>query len=321
MASLYNAFYIILFTSLIGGVFTIVSFLINRIFRIVLPLWAGFGGMALYVVPVFSPGLFPVSPERQIWVEGYKLASVIWGCGIILSALCCLLRMQMGYRAINCCRICDERHINSICVQCAVAAKLKIIPTVYFGGLDDPACVIGVVHPKIILNKKVAARLSEVQLTAVLEHEIMHIKRGHMVLGRINDVICILNWFNPIAWAAKREFDVLCEIDCDRSALSVLRGKIDHKEYALTMLRLLELSAVGVSVSGVSLSVSGFLLTKRRMVLVMNNRSALYRIFSTLILLTAVILVICFSVKVSRGYFYPYPAYSKGTEYSQAVQP
>ena len=249
MASLYNAFYIILFTSLIGGVFTIVSFLINRIFRIVLPLWAGFGGMALYVVPVFSPGLFPVSPERQIWVEGYKLASVIWGCGIILSALCCLLRMQMGYRAINCCRICDERHINSICVQCAVAAKLKNIPTVYFGGLDDPACVIGVVH-----------------LTAVLEHEIMHIKRGHMVLGRINDVICILNWFNPIAWAAKREFDVLCEIDCDRSALSVLRGKIDHKEYALTMLRLLELSAVGVSVSGVSMSVSGFLLTKRRMV-------------------------------------------------------
>lgn len=187
---------------------------------------------------------------------------------------------------------------------------------IYFGDLEDPACVVGIMQPKIILNRRVIAELTEAELAAVLSHEIIHIKRRHMILGRIYDCVCILNWFNPFVWLAKKEFDVFCENDCDRNTLALLKGKTGPREYALTMLKLLELSTAGISVSGSCLSASGFLLTKRRMVLVMNRRMKVYGILSKIAILIAFIGVIWFSVRISRGYFYPYPAYSKVTEYS-----
>lgn len=116
----------------------------------------------------------------------------------------------------------------------------------------------------------------------------------------------------------KKEFDVLCEIDCDKHTLKALRGSIDHKEYAQTMLRLLEQAAAGVSVSGSRLSVSGFLAAKRRVALIMNQQSARSGIFSKVILAVAVITVIYFSAVMSRGHFYPYPAYYRGIEYNQS---
>lgn len=321
MEILYNAFYIILFTTMMGSVFTLLCLLMNRVFRIALPLWSGILGMALYVVPVLSPGLFLVSPEEQVWLKGYETASMVWACGIMAFVPYSLLRILFARRAISGCQACDEESIGVICARCAAMAGLKRIPEIYFGVLDDPACVVGTLRPKILLNREVAVGLTDTQLTAVLGHEIMHIKRGHMVLGKIFACICVLNWPNPFVWMAKKEFDVLCEIDCDKHTLKALRVSIDHKVYAQTMLRLLEQAAAGVSVSGSRLSVSGFLAAKRRVALIMNRQSARSGIFSKAILAVAVIMVIYLSAVMSRGHFYPYPAYYRGIEYSQTYMP
>lgn len=311
-----NAFYIVLFTTLVGAIFTILALLFNRVFRIVLPLWFGTFGMLLYIFPIIAPRLFLVSPEVQIWIKEYQIASAIWICGIILLTLYNLLKIIFAHWAMDGYQICNDERINTICAQCTKMAGLKNIPTIYFGTLDDPACVIGVLRPAIILNEKIIIGLTETQLMAVLGHEVMHIKRRHMVLDKIYDCICVLNWFNPLVWVAKKEFDALCETDCDKSTLVTLNGKISDKEYALTMLCLLELSTMGGSISGNRLGVTGFLLSRRRIVLVMSRQSKLWRTISKIALIMVVVAIICFSIMVSRGYFYPYPAYNVGIEYS-----
>lgn len=316
MAAVCKLFYIVVFTSLIGSVFTVFSLLTDRVFRLTTPLWAGVLGMALYVVPVPAPGLFLISPREQTWVEGYLTACALWCLGVILSALYRLLKILFAQRAAAGCLPCGEERIQRICARCAAMAGLRKIPEVLFCALENPACVTGVLRPRILLNRDIAARLTEGQLTAVLEHEVMHIKRGHMLLGRIYDCVCILNWMNPFVWVAKKEFDILCENDCDRNSLAALRGKMEPREYAMTMARLLELSAAGVSSSGSSLSASGYLTTKRRMILILKRQSEIYRVLSAVVLLLALLLAICFSVSISRGYFYPYPAYSRGVEKS-----
>lgn len=311
-----NAFYIILFTTVVGAIFTILALLFNHVFHIVLPLWFGIFGMLLYIFPVIAPGLFLISPEIQVWLKGYRIASALWICGIILFALYNLLKIIFAHRAMNGYQICNDERIKTICAQCAKMAGLKNIPMIYFGTLDDPACVIGVLRPAIILNEKVIIGLTETQLMAVLGHEVMHMKRRHMVLDKIYDCICVLNWFNPLVWVAKKEFDALCETDCDKNTLVALRDKISDKDYALTMLCLLELQATGGSIIGNSLGVTGFLLSRRRIVLVMGRQSKLWSIISKIALIMVVIAIICFSIMVSRGHFYPYPAYNVGIEYS-----
>ncbi len=317
MRILYSVFYIIIFITVIGSAFTLLCLLMSRVFRMALPLGSGILGMALYVVPVLAPGLFLVSPEEQIWLKGYEIAGAVWAWGIVALAAYNLFRLLFARRAMAGCRICDEEQICRVCVECAELAGLKRIPEICFGGLHDPACVVGCLRPRIILNRKVVEGLTQAQLTAVLAHEVTHIKRGHMIWGRIFAGICVLNWFNPFVWMAKREFDVLCETDCDKFALRALREKIDRKTYALTMLGLLEQSAAAVSVSGNRLSASGFLEVKRRVALLRNRQSPMADVLTGVILAAAVIAVFCLSATASRGHFYPYPAYQTGVEYSQ----
>lgn len=317
MQILNNMFYIILFTTVVGSIFTISALMLNRVFHIVLPLWFGNLGMFMYIFPILAPGLFLVSPETQMWLKGYQTACTIWSCGILFFVLYNLLRSIFARRAMEGYQVCNDERIKFVCAQCAEMAGLKNIPMIYFGTLDDIACVTGVLRPTIIINRNAVAELTETQLMAVLGHEVIHIKRGHMISDKIFDWICVLNWLNPLVWVAGKEFDALCETDCDKNALVVLKDKISDKEYALTMLHCLELSAVGSNMRGSSLSVTGFLLTRRRIVQVMNRQSGIRSVISTIVLIIVVTAVICFSVMVSRGHFYPYPAYSTGIEYGE----
>ena len=154
------------------------------------------------------------------------------------------------------------------------------------------------------------------ELTTVICHEVTHIKRGHILLGRIYDYICILNWFNPLAWIAKKDFAVHCEVDCDRNALASLEKEITDTGYANAMIRLLELTTIHTGNEGHGFSALGFLLTKRRIELIMSKPKKTKKVIMTVVLVLLLAIVILFSMMLSRGHFYPYPAYDTATEYS-----
>ena len=137
-------------------------------------------------------------------------------------------------------------------------------------------------------------------------------------MGRIYDYICILNWPNPLGWIAKKEFAVHCEIDCDQRALARLENRATNVDYAGAMVRLLGLSAVQNSGGVGGMSALGFLVAKRRMELIMCRPGKAKKIIAILVLGLLLSLIILFSIFISRGYFYPYPAYqsSSGYEYS-----
>lgn len=94
------------------------------------------------------------------------------------------------------------------------------------------------------MSKTVIEKLTDGELSAVFIHELTHIKRKHILLERIYDYVCILNWLNPFAWIAKGDFSLHCETDCDCNALKFSQGKVTETEYAAAIIRLLELSTV-----------------------------------------------------------------------------
>ena len=64
-----DTFNIILFVTAVGSVFTIVSLAADRILHFTPPLWFSICGMAAYVLPVLSPGLYLVPPEPHSWIQ------------------------------------------------------------------------------------------------------------------------------------------------------------------------------------------------------------------------------------------------------------
>lgn len=315
-----DVFNIILFVSVIGSAFTILSLLVNRVLRFTLPLWFSICGMAAYIIPLLAPGLYLIPPEEHAWRDFYYIICTVWFCGTILFILFDIIRIILAHRAIRNYRVCDDERITAICTHCCKLADLKEVPLVYFGTLDDPACVAGILHPAIILNETIIKQLADMELTTVICHEVTHIKRGHILLGRIYDYICILNWFNPLAWIAKKDFAVHCEVDCDRNALASLEKEITDTGYANAMIRLLELTTIHTGNEGHGFSALGFLLTKRRIELIMSKPKKTKKVIMTVVLVLLLAIVILFSMMLSRGHFYPYPAYDTDTEYRYVEQ-
>lgn len=78
-----DVFNIILFVSVIGGAFTILSLLANRVLRFTLPLWFSICGMAAYIIPLLAPGLYLIPPEEHAWREFYYIVCTVWFCGAV----------------------------------------------------------------------------------------------------------------------------------------------------------------------------------------------------------------------------------------------
>lgn len=311
-----DIFYIIVFMSMTGSVFTILSLWVNRVMHCVLPFWFTVCGMVVYLIPLTAPELWLIAPDEHQWIDGFGTASTVWLCGVIFCMAYDVIRTLLAKRAIQGCRVCDDTRINHIVRDGAGFTGLNKIPKVYFGNLDDSACVAGILQPMIILNKTVIEQLTDAELTMVICHETMHIRHHHIILGRVCDFICIINWFNPFVWIMKQDFCMHCETDCDSAVLVMLNNHITCADYANTLVRLLELSTATDGRKRYGMSALGFLMTKSRIQLIMGRTTRLKKVVTTAVLLMHITIVFSFSLIMSRGYFYPYPANCNSAEYS-----
>jgi beta-lactamase regulating signal transducer with metallopeptidase domain len=213
-------------------------------------------------------------------------------------------------------RVCDDERINRIYYDCISISGLKEAPVLYFGMLNEPACVVTFFHPVIILNEVIVKQLMEKELVIVLCHELTHIKRRHHIYQNIYNLINILHWFNLFAWISKNDFAEHCEIDCDQKSLSIMNCKVTEIEYATTMLHLMELSSSHCKHKVGGIEALGYLHAKQRMNVILNELTRVWRIICMVILVLFITLTLLYSVYVSRSYFYPYPAYDIASEYS-----
>lgn len=317
MTSLGHLFNIILFVTFVGGVFTFLSLIARKALHLILPLWFGICGIIFYLVPFILPNLWLIPPEETSWIYGYRAACVVWFAGMLLFSAYYAARSALARCALKRYPPCDNARINRICSDCAAASGLKKAPPLFFGSLNEPACVLTGPRPAIILNSSIAARLTDRELKIILCHEVTHIKRKHHLYRPVFDIVSILHWFNPLVWIARNDFAEHCEIDCDKSALSVLKDSVSGHDYAAAMLRLMELSSVHGGQNGKGAEALGFILAGRRMSHILKQPSKYRLIAGRVVLLLLLVFTIILSACASRGHFYPYPAHSGAVEYSE----
>ena len=309
-----NLFYIVLFTSLIGSIFSIFLLLVKKVLHLALPLWLGICGRAFFLVPVALPFLHLIPPENPQWIHEYEIACRIWLMGAAAFGVYSLVRGFLARRALRRYRPCHDARIHKIFAGCVIASGLKKEPALYFGTLCEPACVTAVFHPAIILREDIAGQLTDQELFIVLCHEVTHIRRGHLLFQALAGLTCILQWFNPFAWISKNDFAAQGEMDCDQSALSAMRGRVTGTEYATAMLRLMELSAKGRKRRGHDIAALGFLLARERLHHILHGAPEIKNTVGTAVMVLLLAFTLLFSMYVSRFYFYPYPGYTVSIE-------
>lgn len=131
---------------------------------------------------------------------------------------------------------------NSLCKEKITEFGLKRKVEIYINNNLKTPITFGFVKPRIILQNHVLA--DEKLLDHVLIHELMHIKKFHILLNHLINIVACLYWYNPLLWLGLKYIDQDIEINCDKLVVQQLGDTIkNRKEYCISMLKLLEIES------------------------------------------------------------------------------
>ena len=98
--------------------------------------------------------------------------------------------------------------------------------------------VVGVFRPILLLPHAIAERLTPPQLTAVLAHEMCHIRRRDNLRAAIHMIVEAVFWFHPLVWWVGAKLVEERERACDEE---VLRQGSEPRAYAEAILNVCKL--------------------------------------------------------------------------------
>ena len=128
---------------------------------------------------------------------------------------------------------------NTLCEKKISEFGLKRKVRIYINNNFKTPLTFGILRPKIILQDHILA--DEKLLDHVLIHELMHIKKFHILLNHLVNIIACLYWYNPLLWLSLKYIDQDIEINCDKLVVQQLGDTIkNRKEYCISMLKLVE---------------------------------------------------------------------------------
>ncbi len=120
---------------------------------------------------------------------------------------------------------------------------LKLVPVVAYCERVAVPTVIGVLRPMILLPATLTTGLTTDELSAILSHELAHIRRYDLWMNLLQRIIESLLFFHPVVWLLSRRLSAEREICCDDL---VIRSGRQPMNYAGALLRMAELCA-GIS--------------------------------------------------------------------------
>lgn len=128
---------------------------------------------------------------------------------------------------------------NSLCKVKIREFGLKRKVEIYINNNLKTPLTFGILKPKIILQDHILA--DEKLLDHVLIHELMHIKKFHILLNHLVNIVACLYWYNPILWLSLKYIDQDIEINCDKLVVENLGDtRKNRKTYCSSMLKLVE---------------------------------------------------------------------------------
>ena len=157
-------------------------------------------------------------------------------------------------------------------------------PALYCSDALKTSLMCGVLHPRIILP---TGPLDAEQLSNILRHELMHFRRRDTLYKWFAAAVLSLQWFNPLAWLARREIGRACELSCDEMLLRSMNRE-EKQSYGNTLLHMAASSSLPAGVVATSFSTEKRNL-KERLRQIMTYRKSRARVLAAvlaLILLT-----------------------------------
>jgi len=165
------------------------------------------------------------------------LLMIVWAIGGVLFWAVVACRYVTITRIIRSARPIDEGPLRVSLEQIALDLKLRRVPDLLATETVTSPFLFGLTQPRIVLPDALLGRLSDLELKAVLTHELVHWKRHDTWIGWLQVLGQSIYWFHPLVWWANRQIRHERECVCDEMVLSL--GRISPRQYGESIVRVL----------------------------------------------------------------------------------
>lgn len=181
-----------------------------------------FGSISMTNCVRSAESYFPITYKVNILEDVFQFISVIWIVIVLAFVIAFIILYAMTIYELK-----DSEHLRG---------------NIYLSHKTESPAVYGIVRPKII----VPYYLKEKDLTFIVMHEKIHIKRLDNLWRVLAFITAAFHWYNPLSWVFLKCFLSDIELSCDEKVISK-RSEENKKAYALSLIEFAENKNVLVS--------------------------------------------------------------------------
>lgn len=186
--------------------------------------------------PLASSAFAPLS------IEAIRLSLLlIWGTGSTLLLAWTLAQFHRFNGHLRRCATDASPYLRETASEIARRMGLKTCPRIRTTAASLSPMVWSGPRAQLLVPDALVRNMTAKQLRGVLAHELAHVRRRDHWVRWIECLSCILFWWNPLVWWARRNLRLNEEICCDALALSAVDARPRH--YANTLVTAAELLA------------------------------------------------------------------------------
>ena len=148
-----------------------------------------------------------------------RLLLAVWLCGIVLSLALVVIRARRVRRVLRSAPVLRSGREREALARVAGADAADRI-AIRSAAVRSSPCVVGVVRPAIVWPDGLSSRLSDVQLDAVVQHEICHVLRRDNLAALAQAAVQAVFWFHPAVWWMGARWNDERERACDEEVLA-----------------------------------------------------------------------------------------------------
>lgn len=207
-----------------------------------------------------------------------NLCAAVWKAGMLLMAAVFLA----GNGKFRAKLICSRRLLSMENMAYSVACPVYVTESV------DTPCLFGLFKPAIYVTPEVAA--DSRTLRYAVEHEMSHYRQKDPIWSLLRCICLILQWFNPLAWAAAVLSKNDCELACDAATIRRL-GEEERADYGRTLIEMTKPGRRVLLINATTMTGSKHALKERIEMIAKKPKMAVYTLIAVLLIAAAAVMV------------------------------
>ncbi|MEO1657187.1 MAG: M56 family metallopeptidase [Pseudomonadota bacterium] len=145
------------------------------------------------------------------------LALSLWGAGMMLCGALCWLRVRSWRATVLAEAKPTPTALQAVINQAAARAGVQLPFQAVVSGAAEMPQILGLRKPLVALPADFLDRFNADEQEMALVHELVHLKRGDLVIMLMTEVALALQWFNPLAQRVRKAVRDDQEAACDEA--------------------------------------------------------------------------------------------------------